>query len=122
MRRFVNSGYHNRIHANVRGVVAIIVACLASFRTLYTRSDRPKNRSPKGTTLPFRGGSYGVSPKSRRGNATWITANDNAHELQLSLSTTTSEERMLPSNEVYVRHDLSVLLEPEKAHSNETMA
>lgn len=100
--------------------VAIIVACLASFRTLYTRSERRKNSSPLGKPQHLEGASYTHTHNSRGQNATWITSNDDTYELQRPLSSTTSEERIFPLNEVYVRRDFSVLPEPEKAHHSGT--
>ena len=92
---------------------AIIVACLASFRTLYTRSVKryraSPNSDPSGNVRIFQGESKGLSGNSREGNTTQVTANSHTYKLQPHLSSTSSEERILPLSGVYVHHEFSVL-------------
>ena len=102
-------------------LTAIIVACLASFRTLYTRSKRRKpasreqHRSDQGQI--FQGGNRSLSSNKTEGNATQITANGDTYGLGPQLSTS-SKDQMLPINAVYVQQGFSVLPEQPRVYNH----
>ena len=64
----------------------------------------------------FLAGSYGPTHNSSLGNAISIAAREDTYELREPRASTSTEDRMLPFNGVYVHHHFSVLPEPGKAY------
>ena len=90
----------------VDSLIAIIVACLASFRTLYTRSERSSNR-PSGKVdysdrpSKFRSDDHFIPLTNRGVSAAIVSTGED--------STTSFHEPVYPVDNVHVRRDFSVL-------------
>ncbi|CAF9936601.1 MAG: hypothetical protein HETSPECPRED_010382 [Heterodermia speciosa] len=99
----------------IEASVAIIVACLASFRTLYTRSERSSNR-PSGKEdysdrpSKFRSDNHFVPLKNRGVSAAIISTGED--------STTSFDEPVYSVDDVHVRQDFVVLPAAEDGRAN----
>ena len=94
---------------------AIIVACLASFRTLYTKSKQQNRGAPPEVDPPrhlriIRDRYHGYTTNDSLWNSTDVTAEDGmTYELRSQLSLTSDLNELPPPGGVLIRHDLSVL-------------
>lgn len=90
--------------------VAIIVACLGSFRILYTSSERSRRsariENQTNRDAEYLGNDPGVPLNARVRNSTSINASEYNHKKRLE-STDTFEEAILPMDNVYVQHKYS---------------
>ncbi|MCJ1357604.1 MAG: hypothetical protein MMC33_007600 [Icmadophila ericetorum] len=90
---------------------AIIVACLTSFRALYTKSERSRH----GRTPVKHSGSYGSHMPSTSDTATLQVEEKNQNSTFVSSQQrqnsddSSAEFEMLPGGNVYVQHEFSVV-------------
>lgn len=99
--------------------VAIIVACLASFRILYISSERSGHSTfiddYSNRTAEYIGNATGVPLNARVVNPTSITTSENTRHKRLT-SADMFEEAILPMDNVYVQHKYSVFPGPRKRY------
>ncbi|CAF9933431.1 hypothetical protein IMSHALPRED_009356 [Imshaugia aleurites] len=98
---------------------AIIVACLASFRILYTRSERFRRSAfldkPSNRVEEHLGNGPSIPLNARVVNSTPIAATSDMHHKR-QISTDTFDEAILPMDDVYIQHEHSVLSGPSKRY------
>ena len=116
-------GSASKLLADPKSILAVIVACLASFRTLYTRSDRAKRATPidndSGKAALFLGNGHGVPQNIRGLNSTSVTTReDSRHKRQGSAAS--SGDFILPMNTVYVQREYNVVPESKISHEAST--
>ena len=110
---FFNSCARSEGFLVIDSLTAIIVACLASFRTLYTRSERSSNR-PSGKAdysdrpSKFRSDNHFVPLKNRGVSAAVVSTGED--------STTSFDEPVYSVDDVHIRQDFVVL--PVVANGN----
>ena len=108
-------GARSRYTLVIDSYPAIIVACLASFRTLYTRSERSSNR-PSGKEdysdrpSKFRSDNHFVPLKNRGVGAAIISTGED--------STTSFDEPVYSVDDAHVRQDFVVLPAAEDGRAN----
>ncbi|CAF9934782.1 MAG: hypothetical protein ALECFALPRED_006087 [Alectoria fallacina] len=92
--------------------VAILVACLASFRILYTSSDRSRRSAliddQSNRTTERLDNGPGIPLNARVMSSTRIIASENTHHKRQT-SAATFEEAILPMDNVHVQHKYSVV-------------
>lgn len=105
---------------------AIIVACLTSFRALYTKSERSRRG---GNNAPYNkhsgsSGSSGMMPsisdaatlpiEEKNQNSTSVSVSAKQGQWQRQNSDDSSEEFQMPLGSVFVQHEFSVTGEPNE--------
>lgn len=92
--------------------LAILVACLASFRILYTSSDRSRRSAliddQSNRTTERLDNGPGIPLNARVMSSTRIIASENTHHKRQT-SAATFEEAILPMDNVHVQHKYSVV-------------
>ena len=109
------SRYDNLHHSEIlteRFRKAIVIACLASFRTLYSHTDRrPRHPPVPARALHWEQSGSGSQRALFKNRGHFINMNDDRHASH-SLSPLTSSEDAIPLDAVHVRQDFSIVSGP----------
>ncbi|CAD6588374.1 MAG: hypothetical protein ASARMPRED_003539 [Alectoria sarmentosa] len=101
--------------------VAILVACLASFRILYTSSERSRRSAliddQSNKTAERLDNGPGIPLNARVMSSTRIIASENTHHKRQT-SAATFEEAILPMDNVHIQHKYSVVSGPRQRYED----